>query len=873
MHRPQNYHHRQNSADLGSFDEHDDEAGGVVITTKTTKVMDSLGRTRSITTETIKTLPDGSNIIETKTTNISRPTSRSNSLRSNSLRNNSLNHGINANYNLDKIEEDLHDFDYTYLDHDDRQSPPPILNQESHQQSPRTQKYIQEQRNALALEFPLPLKPEERTASFSSNQSSPKRLKSILKNGSSQILPLQDGREEGASIHDVIALNGNSFSPIKSAAIDVPQQTSVASGGASIKFRETVETISYPAEAHNLAELLREEEFKKDQEKQKNVDMYSQAMKVAMQKVYGKKEGNNTALHTPPQSPLTESRKDLDALAEKKLKKDQKRGKVESGGISKNYVYENHHRDFSIRSLRSGPVAEDGHISTRKERAKEEKRHLKEEDKRNAELLKNAEKERKKEEKLQKKKEKKPFSFFGIKKQKEGTTGATADDSLVSEQAPSPVAPNVLNLDGNARDAHVSSEMTPAVQSPSSPQRQAYLIPRQEAIIDSQEEAQLPEDSSIAERSSLFVDVPEIADDVEENTRVEVIEQKVRPTSEITTDANVPPRGDIAEIQHEDPEVPPRADLQLLNSTDVQVIPIAEEHLPTLVSGNNNHPQVLVDETIDDAGILGGAKANSGPLPTVSTTEEPKSAVMEDAFESLVGEDFESEHAPDKIAKPELQPLDEMPSVGQLSDFLAEEQAFSSGSSNISPEKVSNEISNESPDNSFEPERLRNLITETHTAIGGGFRESAASEESERTLRSDPVVFKVPHKPQVLHTGQEEAVDASADPGRKHMESAGPESSPGAPLVTTSGKTTSPLEANELESREESFGGQTDPAMYSQQEGSLGSPIQLTLVTQDKTKSGQGPTTSEDETKKSTKKRTHRFKKMIDKYFINNYSK
>lgn len=875
--RPQTYHHRQNSADLASFAEHDDEGDGVVITTKTTKVMDSLGRTRSITTETIKTLPDGSNIIETKTTNISRPTSRSNSLRSNSLRNNSLSHGINANYNLDKIEEDLHDFDYTYLDHDDGHSPPPLLNQESHQQSPRTQKYIQEQRNALAPEFPMPFKPEERAASLSSNQSSPRRLKSILKNGSSQMLPLQDGREEGASIHDVIALNGNTFSATKSAAIDVPQQNSVASGGASIKFRETVETISYPVEAHNLAELLREEEFKKDQEKQKNVDMYSQAMKVAMEKVYGKNEENTTALHKPPQSSLpTESKKDLDALAEKKLKKDQKRDKAESGGVSKNYVYENHHRDFSIRSLRSGPVAEDGHVSTRKERAKEEKRHLKEEDKRNAELLKNAEKERKKEEKLQKKKDKKSFSFFGKKKQKD----TTADDSLVSEQAPSPVAPIVLTPDGNARDVYVSSEKAPVVQSPSTVQREGYSSPRQEAIIDSREEAQLPEDGSIAERSSLFVDVPEFADEVEENPRVEVIEQKVRPPpsiSEITTDPNVPPRGDIAELQREDLEVPPRADLQLLNSTDVQVIPIAEEQLPTLVSGINNHLQILLDETIDDAGILDAAEAKPGLLeysvPNVITPEEPKSAVVEDAPEVLVSEKpLKSEHTPNKIAKPELQPLDERPSVGQLSDLLPEDQAFSSGSSELSPDKVNDEISNEPQNNFVEPERLRNLITDTHNAVGG-IRKSAASEESERTLRSSPVVFKAPQGPQVVHTSQGESVDASADHGQKQMESTGSDSSPGAPLVTTTGKTTSPLAANELERHEESFGGEANPAMYSQQESSLGSPIQLTLATQNKAKSDPEPTTFKDESKKSSKKRTHRFKKMIDKYFINNYSK
>ena len=83
-----------------------------IITTKTTKVVDSLGRTQSITTKTIKTLPDGSNIIETTTKNISRSNSRTNSLTSG--RASSMVSNGNANINLTRIEEDLQDFDYNY---------------------------------------------------------------------------------------------------------------------------------------------------------------------------------------------------------------------------------------------------------------------------------------------------------------------------------------------------------------------------------------------------------------------------------------------------------------------------------------------------------------------------------------------------------------------------------------------------------------------------------------------------------------------------------------------------------------------------------------------------------------------------------------
>lgn len=862
--RPQTYHQRQNSADLPSFAE-DNAADNIVITTKTTKVVDSLGRTKSITTETIKSMPDGSNIIETKTTNISRPTSRSNSLR-----NNSLTHVSNANYNLDKIDEDLHDFDYTYLDHEDRLSPPRLA-EVNHQQSPQTQMFIQEQRNALAPDFLLPVKPEERTASLSSTQS-PKRLKSILKNGSNHIYqtsPIQDGREEVASIQDVIGQDGNGFSSNKTAAIDLPQQTSVASG-ASIKFRETVETISYPTESNNLAELLREEEFRKDQEKKKNIDMYSQAMKVAVANVYGKSGQDTSGFQTPPQSPLIEeSKNNLDALAEKKLKKDQKRGKSESAGISKNYIYENHHRDFSMRSLRGGPAAEEVHVSTRKERAKEEKRLLKEEEKRNAELLKNAEKERKKEEKLQKKKEKKSFSLFGMKKRKD----ETANGLLMQEQELTSEAPIGLT-------AHENS----AVSSPLSLQSPTYSSPREEAIVDSQGAAKLPENSSVGDRSSLFVDVPEIADEIEENTRVEVIEQQKVPSapisrhSDVTNDPIVPPRGDIAKLQYEDPEVPPRADLQPLNSMDVHGEAIVAMKRSALVPEESKQPEVTIngDDFVNATNLV----SLENPMPSIEpvTVEEPQRAsgiapvlVIEEVLNEM-------EHTPKRIEKPELQLLEEEPSASPLSDVLVEEVSIT-GKSSQPAEKSKDQISNEHLENLIELAVLRNLTTETHEVIEGGTAWSAASEESDRTLRSirDPVVFKTTQEPPVIvHVDHEESAKTSAVAGDEQMESSGPETFPHmatAPLVTTTGKAIVQDDANQLERGEDPMGSDSKPAVKPKQESRLRSPIQLTLVSKTTSQQEPMPVVAETDSKKSPKKRTHRFKKMIDKYFINSYSR
>ncbi|EDK47270.1 hypothetical protein LELG_05451 [Lodderomyces elongisporus NRRL YB-4239] len=92
-------------------DEEEEEEEEFVVTTTTTKVVDAHGRVQSITTKTIKTFPDGSNIVETSTKNISRSNSRNNSLSSANYRNNSL---TQIPISLSKIDEDLQNFDYDY---------------------------------------------------------------------------------------------------------------------------------------------------------------------------------------------------------------------------------------------------------------------------------------------------------------------------------------------------------------------------------------------------------------------------------------------------------------------------------------------------------------------------------------------------------------------------------------------------------------------------------------------------------------------------------------------------------------------------------------------------------------------------------------
>lgn len=424
-----------NSLTHEEFNEEDENFDGeeVIITTKTTKVVDSLGRTRLITTETIRQLPDGSNVVETTTKNISRPTSRSNSFR-----NNSMTLQGNPLYNLNKIDEDLQDFDYNYLDHPS--SKPPQLNSGIPESQNEEQHPVQPAHLAPAFDAPrrslesglqAPSGPRARNDnSISPSSSSSPRLKSILKH-SPGMADAQPYEAEPEKVNNFYGVREDAFKD----AHDLLQENrrhfsrggmnSSASRSNSIKFVEQVETIPYEVPAPNPEELARAEALEKEREKQNSIQMYEQAMQVAMAKVYGSPQGVPLTL-TPPQSPPTPSavspQVNVEELADKKIKNDHK--KLKDEGIRKNYVYENHHKNFAMHSLRGDE--EPGH-SSRSERAKEEKKRQKEEEKARAELIRLTEKDKKEKEKEDGKRNRKapknPLSFLGIKMRR-GSSGS-----------------------------------------------------------------------------------------------------------------------------------------------------------------------------------------------------------------------------------------------------------------------------------------------------------------------------------------------------------------------------------------------------------------------------------------------------------------
>ena len=523
------------------------EDGSVVVTTRTTKVVDSFGRTTSITKETVRRLADGSNIIETKTTNISRPTSRNSSLSS-SVRAGSFHGHQGAGYNLDKIDEDLQDFDYTYLD-----SPPQLneslgvsrldvqkLDMQRREYLPDIQRedeqYLQEQRNALL----------ERNGSITS-AGSPKRLRSILKNSQGKVWP-EDMDDRTSDVHS------DQYGAGKRHEVTSPNmragQLSNASGN-SIKFRETVETISYSPEGHNTEVLQKEKLIKEEKEKQQNVDLYVRALQVATERVYGKADHK---LETPPDSPIPDAHvasKQVGALAAKKIKKDHKREDVELGGVNRNYIYENHHRDFSLHSLRG---KEQESSTTRKKRAKQEMKMRKEEEKREAELLKAAQKEKKKQEKASKKK--KTLDLFGRSKR-----NSSVSDSFMSGQLITTGEPQ--KEDGLERQKNGEAQQEREIHSANND-----LVEPQNNVVQAETnftaEDQLNDGlDSHPSTSDHFVDVPEaIEEDEEERTRVRlsVMKEPSRgappepETSKKETLRKIPP-ADL-EIISEDSRIP-----------------------------------------------------------------------------------------------------------------------------------------------------------------------------------------------------------------------------------------------------------------------------------------------------------------------------
>lgn len=344
------------------------EEADIVITTQTTKVVDGKGRLQSITTKTIKTLPDGSNIIETTARNISRTSSRNNSLRNNSLL--TLKH---ENYNLHKIDETLQDFEYNYE-----------LDSNRHLVDGGNLPHDQDlYENSDALNLNVDTSPTNSVSNKSTNQAKP--LKSILKTTPT----IEQGafEDDSVNLHSPIELESpkHPYKTLGSPASQPPKfkvpdlresskglkqpgfaspnkesNRSVTSGN-SIKFNDNVETIP-----------IYESDFRAP--KVSNQELYNKAMQVAMEKVYGQSQLQESSIASPNSGDFAG-----DKLSQKVIAKKDKQDKLLSilghSGVNDNYIYENHHRDFKLHSLRDGePVKE----STHKERAKLEKKKRKE---------------------------------------------------------------------------------------------------------------------------------------------------------------------------------------------------------------------------------------------------------------------------------------------------------------------------------------------------------------------------------------------------------------------------------------------------------------------------------------------------------------
>ena len=177
---------------------------------------------------------------------------------------------------------------------------------------------------------------------------------------------------------------------------DVLSDKSEASN--SIKFLEKHETIPIFYNDNKPKEL--------EHAKSSDKDFYSIAMQVAMERVYGNKENQ--------QSPKLEGKRAMSLNSHTspilEPKKEKRTQELNEQGVNDDYVYQNHHKDFVGLSLRDNVEPKQ---TSRKERAKEEKKQqksemkeqklkMKEKEKGEAENLKTSSKEQKKSQKAQK---------------------------------------------------------------------------------------------------------------------------------------------------------------------------------------------------------------------------------------------------------------------------------------------------------------------------------------------------------------------------------------------------------------------------------------------------------------------------------------
>lgn len=199
---------------------------------------------------------------------------------------------------------------------------------------------------------------------------------------------------------------------------DVLSDKSEASN--SIKFLEKHETIPIFYNDNKP----KEPEHAKSSDK----DFYSIAMQVAMERVYGNKEYQ--------QSPKLEGKRAMSLNSHtspiQEPKKENRTQELNEQGVNDDYVYQNHHKDFVGLSLRDNVEPKQ---TSRKERAKEEKKQqksemkeqkqkMKEKEKEEAENLKTSSKEQKKSQKAQK--HGRFASLFGRRK------STSNDDSILT---------------------------------------------------------------------------------------------------------------------------------------------------------------------------------------------------------------------------------------------------------------------------------------------------------------------------------------------------------------------------------------------------------------------------------------------------------
>lgn len=406
-------------AAYATMDDGQEDEEGVTVTTKTTKVMDSQGRTQSLTIETIKTLPDGSMITSTTTKNVSRNNSRSNSMnsfsmmnrgssRSNSMGLNSLTGNVPTlnGYNLSKIEEDLHDFDYNYeLDHGrvDQRIPEKDELAEYQSKSIATALSDESQLGEELSDAPLilsSLKPEStaikpilKKTNNVSNDNSEGRF--FDASGDANFVDASEALEAGADdvgeekhpyadFKRATGPNQNEFKvpsspPIKQTGrkgvatsnlkmsppasvqskVDQHSVASPHSRTSSIKFSQRIETIpAYHTFATYATPNHPEKEEKEEREELSPEELYQRALEVARNKVYGSSDdGHVDPPKTAPTSPID------------KASKRRRSHSVQKPAVDSNYVYENHHKAFLIHSLRDDIPKEKSH----KQRLKDEK--------------------------------------------------------------------------------------------------------------------------------------------------------------------------------------------------------------------------------------------------------------------------------------------------------------------------------------------------------------------------------------------------------------------------------------------------------------------------------------------------------------------